>query len=114
MRRFIAALVVVAAGTAVVQPAQEPAAASRLNRLIEKIERGGTAMGTVNRQAPRSLDAARELAVRDLDFAVFDIEGGVTDLRAFEASLQVLRDPAVLGPGRRPISPIVRIPRAEN
>lgn len=93
--------------------AQPPRPGGRLNRLIDRLEQKRPAMGTVNRQAPRSLEAARALAVRDLDFAVFDVESGVTDLAQFETSLQALRDPAVLR-GRRPISPIVRIPRAQN
>jgi len=92
--------------------AQAPAS-TRLNRLIGALEQGRAAMGTVNRQAPRSTDAARALAVRDLDFAVFDVEGGATDMTQFAASLGVLRDPAVLN-GRPPVTPIVRIPRDDN
>ncbi len=95
-------------------PAGCAADAPRLNGIIDSLEQNRVAMGTVNRQAPRSSEAARALAVRDLDFAVFDVESGMTDLDQFATSLGLLRDPAVLGGGRRPVSPIVRIPASLN
>lgn len=86
----------------------------RLNGIIDALEQGQVAMGTVNRQAPRSSDAARALALRNLDFAVFDVESGMTNLDQFSRSLRVLRDPDVVDEGHRPVSPIVRIPASLN
>jgi 4-hydroxy-2-oxoheptanedioate aldolase len=86
----------------------------RLNGIINALEQGRAAMGTVNRQAPRSSDAARALALRNLDFAVFDVESGMTNLDQFSTSLRVLRDPEVVDDGHRPVSPIVRIPASLN
>src|SRR5262245_18145103 len=97
--------------------AQRPAPSSKLNRVIGQLERGEAARGTVNRQAPRSTDAASALGARDLDFVVFDIESGVANLDQVKASLAALRDASAsssMGARRRPISPIVRIPRKLN
>ena len=95
-------------------PAGCAAAPPRLNGIIDALEQNRVAMGTVNRQVPRSSEAARALAVSDLDFAVFDVESGMTDLGQFATSLGLLRDPAVIGSVRRPVSPIVRIPASLN
>lgn len=97
-----------------VRPRQAALQVTRLNHLIDQIERGRAAMGTVNRQAPRSADAARALAARDLDFAVFDVESGTTSVEQVKASLLALREGANAAPGRRMISPLVRIPLKEN
>jgi 4-hydroxy-2-oxoheptanedioate aldolase len=97
--------------------AQRPAPSANLNRVIGQLERGEAARGTVNRQAPRSSDAASALGARDLDFVVFDIESGVANLDQVKASLLALRDASAsnsMGARRRPISPIVRIPRKLN
>ncbi|MBM3944821.1 MAG: hypothetical protein FJ317_04925, partial [SAR202 cluster bacterium] len=56
----------------------------------------------------------RALADTGLDFIVFDVEGGVTDLSQFAASLETLRDATAHRPSRGPIAPLVRIPKTSN
>jgi 4-hydroxy-2-oxoheptanedioate aldolase len=85
-----------------------------LNGIVDALAQNRVAMGTVNRQAPRSSEAARALAVSDRDFAVFDVESGMADLDQFATSLGLLRDPAVIGSRRLPVTPIVRIPASLN
>ena len=72
------------------------------------------ALGTVNRRAPDSSDTVRALADTDLDFVVFDVEGGVKDMTQFAASLAALAESAARRPARGPIAPLVRIPKTSN
>jgi len=83
------------------------------NRLIDKLTRGVPAMGTVSRRAPESSETVRALVATDLDFVVFDVEGGVNDMARFAASLKMLSD---AGDRSSPpaIAPLVRIPRSSN
>jgi len=116
MSRTLCALALVAAcatGGRVVS-AGAPADAPRQNRLIDKLARGVPALGTVNRRAPDSSDTVRALADTDLDFVVFDVEGGVKDMTQFAASLAALAESAARRPARGPIAPLVRIPKTSN
>lgn len=108
------ALALVLGGAVAVATAQSGGSPPRLNRLIEKLEQHAPAAGTVHRRAARSTDAARAVAVQDLDFVVLDVESGIDDLGQFEQSVRVLRDPDVLGPSKRAVSPLARIPRVAN
>ncbi len=85
--------------------------ASNTNQLIARLQDGRHARGTVDRRAPRSIDAAKALAARDLDFAVFDVESGSVDLPQLQASLRALREARGTQP---PIAPLARIPRQAN
>lgn len=112
LRVIAVALACASAGGALV--AGGPAAAVRPHRLLEKLASGQPALGTVNRRAPQSSETVRALAETDLDFIVFDVEGGATDLSQFAASLRTLGEATVRRPSRGPIAPLVRIPKTSN
>ncbi len=82
----------------------------RLNRAIEKLEKGEAILGLIS--TDRSLTNARALASSDLDFVIIDMEHGALDLEQLHTFLLGMTDKAAIlrkGNLQPSVTPLVRI-----
>lgn len=81
----------------------------RLNRIIERLERGEVALGGYPITCGNYEDAMK-LAALDYDWVMIDSEHVRYDAEALAVTLQFLLDRRTLASGGRPPTPVVRIP----
>jgi 4-hydroxy-2-oxoheptanedioate aldolase len=99
-------------------PPQASSRRVRLNRAIEQLEKGGTAVGgQIFNANVGSLSVARDLTNSSLHFATFDMKTGLFDIARLERSLLGLIDRArILSSGtlQPPVNAFARVPIAPH